>query len=115
MFDAAEKHFQTAVDRITNNYTKPRDGEAYYYLGLCQKFMGKMDDAYKNLYQATWSYAFHSAAYYQLAEIECMKAEYDKALDHLDRSISTIQTVQKHLNLNRPYSGRPAGLNRHLR
>jgi len=99
MFDAAEKHFQTAVDRITNNYTKPRDGEAYYYLGLCQKFMGKMDDAYKNLYQATWSYAFHSAAYYQLAEIECMKAEYDKALDHLDRSISTNTNSAKAFNL----------------
>lgn len=99
MFETAEKHLQKAVDRITNNYTKPRDGEAYYYLGLCQKYMGEFDDAYKNLYQSTWSYGYHSAAYYQLAEIECMRAEYDKALDHLDRSISTNSNNTKAVNL----------------
>jgi len=31
-------HLQTAVDRITNNHTKARDGEAYYYLGVCRRF-----------------------------------------------------------------------------
>jgi tetratricopeptide (TPR) repeat protein len=99
MFDEAEKHLQIAVGRITNNYTKSRDGEAYYYLGLCQKFMGKYDEAYKNLYQATWSYAYHSAAYYQLAELDCMKGNYDKALDHLDHSISTNSNNTKAFNL----------------
>ena len=99
MFDEAEKHLQTAVDRITNNYTKPRDGEAYYYLGLCQRFMGKYEEAYKNLYQATWSYAFHSAAYYQLAQLDLLKGNYDLALEHLDRSISTNSGNTKALNL----------------
>jgi tetratricopeptide (TPR) repeat protein len=89
LFDEAEKHLQTAVDRITSNYTKPRDGEAYYYLGVCQRFQGKEKEAYKNLYQATWSYAFHSAAYYQLAEIDCGGGNYNLALEKLDRSIST--------------------------
>jgi tetratricopeptide (TPR) repeat protein len=89
MFDDAEKHLKTAVARITNNYTKPRDGEAYYYLGLCQKFMRNFEEAYKNLYQATWSSGYHTAGYYQLAEIECIKGNYDLALEHLDRSIST--------------------------
>lgn len=89
IFDKAEQHLKIAVSRITNNYTKPRDGEAYYYLGLCQKYQGKYKEAYKHLYQATWSQAFHSAAYFQLAQMECRDGNYEKALDHLDRSIST--------------------------
>lgn len=98
-FAKATSHLQTAVNRITNNYTKPRDGEAYYYLGLSQKFSGLYNEAYRNLYQTTWSYAFHSAAYYQLAQLDCRKREWDKALDHLDRSISTNSANTKALNL----------------
>ncbi|MFO7934537.1 MAG: DUF5107 domain-containing protein, partial [Bacteroidales bacterium] len=89
IFDRAEEHLQAAVGRITRNHTKPRDGEAYYYLGLCQKFQGKNEEAYKNLYQATWSQAFHTAAYFQLAELACMKKEHSEALQHLQRSLST--------------------------
>ena len=89
IFDRAEEHLQAAMKRITRNHTKPRDGEAYYYLGLCQKYQGNHEEAYKNLYQATWSQAFHSAAYYQLAELACMKKDYDEALQHLERSLST--------------------------
>lgn len=89
MFNTAEKHFQTAMNRITQNHTKPRDGEAYYYLGVCQRFQENEKSAHKNLYQATWSYAFHSAAYFQLAQIECGRGNYSLALEHLDRSIST--------------------------
>jgi tetratricopeptide (TPR) repeat protein len=54
MFEEAERHLQTAVDRITGNHTKPRDGEALYYLGhlpevpwkgggLCQPLPGIME------------------------------------------------------------------------
>ena len=99
MFDKAERHLQEAVDRITNNYTKPRDGEAYYYLGLSQKFNGKSEEAYNSFYQATWSYAYHSAAYYQLAQLDCRRGEWDKAFENLDRSISTNSTNTKAFNL----------------
>jgi len=99
MFAEGERHLQTAVERITGNYTKPKDGEAYYYLGLCQKFMGSFEESYKNLYQATWSYAFHSASYYQLAQLDLLKGNYDQALGHLDRSISTNSDNTKAFNL----------------
>lgn len=89
LYSEAEKHLQRAVDRITHNYTKPRDGEGYYYLGLCQKYQGNLEAAYKNLYQATWSYAYHSAAYYQLAQLDCRKGSYIMALNHVNRSLST--------------------------
>ncbi|HEX2395150.1 MAG TPA: DUF5107 domain-containing protein, partial [Bacteroidales bacterium] len=45
IFGEAEQHLQTAVNRITSNYTKPKDGEAYYYLGLCQKLSGNTESA----------------------------------------------------------------------
>ncbi len=62
-------------------------------------FSGKENDAYKNLYQATWSYAFHSAAYFQLAQIDCKLGNYDLALDHLDRSLATNSGNIKARNL----------------
>jgi tetratricopeptide (TPR) repeat protein len=99
IYEKAEEHFQAAVGRITSNHTKPRDGEAYYYLGVCQQFMGKSEAAYKNLYQATWSQAFHSAAYFHLAQLDCMKGNYEVSLGHLDRSISTNRNNTKAWNL----------------
>jgi tetratricopeptide (TPR) repeat protein len=89
IYELAEDHLKVAVKRITNNHTKPRDGEACYYLGLCQQYMGKHKEAYKNLYQATWSQAFHSAAYLQLAQLDCKEGNYETALVHLDRSLTT--------------------------
>lgn len=99
MFETAEQHLITAVDRITRNHTKARDGEAYYYLGVCQRFLGKEAEAYKNLYQATWSYAFHSAAYFQLAQMDSKHGNYSLALESLDRSLSTNANNIKARNL----------------
>lgn len=89
MFEDAEKCFQRAIDRATYNYTSPRDGEAFYYHGLVQKFLGKYDAAYNDLYKATWSYGSHTAAYYHLAEIACIRGEFDTALEHIDRALAT--------------------------
>ncbi len=98
-FESAEKHLQAAVDRITGNHTRSRDGEASYYLGLCQKYLGRYGEAYKNLYDATWNQAFHTAAYYQLAELSCRKGDYGEAMEHLRRSLSTNNAHTKALNL----------------
>ncbi len=88
-FAEAEKKFSTAVDRITSRYTRARDGEAQYYLGYIQKIRGKFNEAYDNLYNATWSSAWYSASFYQIAEIDCIHGKFDAALDHINRSIST--------------------------
>jgi tetratricopeptide (TPR) repeat protein len=99
MFDKAEEHLRVALKRVTKDYTSPRNGEAYYYLGWVLKFQGKLDAAYDSLYKATWSYAFHTAAYFHLAEIDCMRGEFETALRHLDRSIVTNAWHTKALNL----------------
>ncbi|NJD09341.1 MAG: DUF5107 domain-containing protein [Gemmatimonadetes bacterium] len=111
MFAEAEARLRVAVARVTANYTRPRDGEPLYYLGLVLKAQGKYDEAYKALYAATWSYAWNTAGYYSLAQLASMKGEFDEALGFLDRSISTNQLSTRALDLKAAVLrklGRPA-------
>jgi len=95
----AEKRLKIAVDRITSNYTKPKDGEGLYYMGVVLRAQGKANEAYDYFYQASWSSAWNTASYYQLAEIDCQRGDFNTALDHLNRSISTNSENLKALNL----------------
>lgn len=99
LFERAADTFRTALTRATRGYTAPRDGEAYYYLGLALRGQGDWDGAYDALYRATWSHAFHTAAYYQLAEINCRRGDLSTALEHVNRSIATNAWNTKALNL----------------
>jgi len=99
MWKEAEERLRIAVERITQNYTRPKDGEALYYLGVTLRALGKPDEAYDNFYKASWSAAWHTPAYYQLAEIDCQRGDYEIALNHLERSISTNINNLKALNL----------------
>ncbi|MFZ2147641.1 MAG: DUF5107 domain-containing protein [Sedimentisphaerales bacterium] len=99
MFKEAEEKFNRAIKRLTKNYTSPKSGQAHYYLGLALKFQGKYDAAYDALYKATWSSGLHTAGYYHLAEIDCTRGDFDKALEHIDRSIATNAWNTKALNL----------------
>ncbi len=89
MFAEAEEKLRTAVARISKNYTRPRNCEAYYQLALALRAQGKLDEAYDNFYKASWDHAFHSPAYYQLAELSCNKASFALALEQIDNSLST--------------------------
>ena len=99
LYEKAEENLRLAVKRISKNYTNPKDGEAYYYLGIALKAQGKNKEAYDALYKSTWSFAWHAAAYYQLAEIDCLKGDFAIALKHLDRSLATNMFNTKGLNL----------------
>jgi tetratricopeptide (TPR) repeat protein len=99
MFQEAEERFEQALARVEKNHTIPRDGEAYYYLGLAQRYLGKDEAAYKSLYRATWSSAWKSAAYYSLAELACRKGNHAKALEFLDRSLFSGYLNNKAWNL----------------
>ena len=85
----AADHFRTAIARTTKNYTSPQDGEPHYYLGLALRQQGLHDAAHEAFYKATWSHATHAAAYYQLAQLDCLRGDLTTALDHLDRSLAT--------------------------
>lgn len=95
----AGKHLRTAVERITMNYTRPKDGEGLYYLGVALRELGRLDEAYDYFYQASWTSAWHSASYYQLAELDCLKGNYQAALEHLNRSLTTNTDNPRAYNL----------------
>ncbi|HLP73653.1 MAG TPA: DUF5107 domain-containing protein [Bacteroidales bacterium] len=85
----AGRYLHKAIQRLTKDYTRPVNCEPLYLEGMVLKAMGLYAEAEDTLYRATWDYAFHSAAYYELAGISCIKGNYSKALDQINESLST--------------------------
>jgi len=86
-FHEAETHFRKAIERLTTNYTSPKNGEPYYYLGLALRAQDKSAQASAAFFKATWSEAWRSPAYLSLAEIASLNGEFIAALNYLDRSL----------------------------
>ncbi len=99
MFEQAEQKLRKAIERISAEYTRPGNAEAYYHLGLALRAQGRLDEAFDAFYRATWDYAFHSAAYYQLAELSCRKRDYASALEQIEQSLATNAVNTKALNI----------------
>jgi tetratricopeptide (TPR) repeat protein len=78
-FADAEKLLRKALERATDKYTSPKDGEPFYYLGLALKAQGKMDDASAQFAKSTWSAAWKSAGYLAKAQIDCMRGDFEMA------------------------------------
>jgi len=89
IYDHAEVHLRAALDRLTDRYTSPKDGEAFYYLGATLKAEGNFDEAYAYLSKATWSQAWKGPGYYSLAEIAAARGDMAAALDLVNRSIDS--------------------------
>jgi tetratricopeptide (TPR) repeat protein len=85
----AEQHFHTAIARLTFRHPNPETGEAHYFLGLALVFQGRHEEAHPFFYKATWNQAWRSAAYYQLACIDCRRHDFETALEHLEESLAT--------------------------
>jgi tetratricopeptide (TPR) repeat protein len=88
-FARAERLLRSAIQTLTRYNFNPYDGEPHYNLGLALAYQGSYDQAYDHFYKATWSYAWRSAGYYSLAQIDVRRGEYAKAIEHLDRSLVT--------------------------
>ena len=58
------------MKRLTSRNNNPYDGEAHYSLGLALQYQGRLDEAYQAYYKAVWTYAWQSAGYYGLAQID---------------------------------------------
>jgi tetratricopeptide (TPR) repeat protein len=99
MYQQAEGHLCRAIERISAQYTRPANTEAYYQLGLALRAQGKLGEASDNFYRATWDHAFHSAAYYQLAELACGKGDFATALEHVEHALATNARDTKALDV----------------
>ncbi len=85
----ARSYLARAINRLTDNYTRPPDCEALYLQGLTLKALGLYDEAIDTLYRATWDHAYHSAAYYHLAQLSARMGDMLKALHQVNESLAT--------------------------
>ena len=99
MYKQAEERFQKSLARLTQNYTSPKDGEAFYYLGMALKAQGKWDESVNALEKATWSSAWFGPSNLALAEILSRLGDFTKAMEHVEKSISANIQNTKALNL----------------
>lgn len=83
-FEKAEDYFRTAVEVLTERSPNPYDGEPHYNLGCSLKIQGKLDEAYTAFFKSTWNAAWQDAAFFALAQIDCIRGEWQEALERID-------------------------------
>jgi len=88
LWQQAQERLTAALDRATRNYTRPKDGEAYYYLGVTLRGEDKNAEAEHAFHRASWSEAWTASSYEQLAELDGQKGDWPKALSDLDHSLA---------------------------
>ncbi len=99
MFAEAEKHLRAAVERVSLQYTRARDTEAIYQLGLTLRAQGHDDEAFEQFSRASWDMSQHAAAQHQLAELSSIQKKYRQALTHIGKSLSANALEPKSLAL----------------
>jgi tetratricopeptide (TPR) repeat protein len=88
-YEEAITHLRKAIERISAGYTRPINTDAYYYLGLALRGQGQTKEAYDSFYRSTWDSAFHSAGYYQLAELSARAGNYVQAAEQVREALAT--------------------------
>ena len=63
-FARAETFFRKAIERLTRRNANPYDGEPFYNLGLCLRYLDRDDEAYDAFYKAVWNQAWMAAGYH---------------------------------------------------
>lgn len=87
-YEKAASYLRAAIRRQTKDYTRPKDAEAIYNLGLVLKAQGKYDAAMDTLYRATWNYTYNSGANTQLAQMYAQNGDWEMALDRLEEALA---------------------------
>lgn len=98
-FAIAAQYLRTAIARLARRNPNPSDGEPHYNFGLTLQFQGRTTDAYDAFYKCTWNAPWRGPGFHRLAEIDCSRKEWAKALDHLDRSLLAEADNLNALNL----------------
>ena len=97
-FVNAETHLRKAIQTLTRLNGHPYDGEPFYHLGLTLRYQHRFGEAYTAFYKAIWSYAWQSAGYYALAELDLRRQDFTTALEHADKACAD-RNNQKAYNL----------------
>ncbi len=86
-FDKAETYLRTAVRVLQKRNPNPYDGEPLFYLALCLKLQGKMQEAYHWFWKSTWNKGWADAGYFEAACISTGEGRYEDAIDEVDRAL----------------------------
>jgi tetratricopeptide (TPR) repeat protein len=89
MFAEAEAHLLRAVARAGKDHTRPKDGEASYYLGVGLRFLGKEAEAEEAFGRASWDVGWTAPAALQMAELATGQGRYLEALEQAKRAAAT--------------------------
>ncbi|MCM3001555.1 DUF5107 domain-containing protein [Paenibacillus cellulositrophicus] len=87
-FEESEVYFRKAIETLTRHNARPYDSEPFYHLGQTLKWQGRLEEAYAAFYKSVWTGAWQAAGYFALAQIACGQAQYDEALELVDRSLN---------------------------
>jgi len=98
-FQDAEQYFRRAIARLTLRNPNPRDGEPFYNLGLALKYQESAEAAYAAFYKSVWNQEWQSAGCYALATIDSERGDFERALEHLNNSLSVNRSHLKARNL----------------
>jgi tetratricopeptide (TPR) repeat protein len=99
LYGEAQACLERAVARLTGKYTRPKEGEALYYLGLALRAAGRHRQAFDALARASWSEAWAAASYCQMAELASCRGDFSEALSWVDRSLALNRWNEVALNL----------------
>lgn len=83
----AEGYFTAAVRKLTRSNPNPYDGEPFYNRGVCQRLLGKRDEAYDSLYKSTWNAAQQEGAYFAMACICAETGKLQSAMEHAEHGL----------------------------
>ena len=86
-FMKAKPYLETAVKVLKKRNPNPYDGEPLFYLGVVNKYLGKIESAYQCFWKSTWNKAWADAGYYEAACISITDERWEDALDELERSL----------------------------
>ncbi len=95
----AEKHLRAALVRPTANYTRPKETEPHYYLGLALRALGRDKEAEDAFQRAAWSSAWQAPAMFELARIASGRGDVPAALSFLERSLDANARNTRALDL----------------
>ncbi len=97
--DVAERHLRRAIARLARRNPNPYDGEPFYQLGLALRYQERFDEAYDAFFKATWSQAWQGAAFHALAQIDCRRSDWRRALGYLGQALDANATHASARNL----------------
>jgi tetratricopeptide (TPR) repeat protein len=86
-FARSESYFRKAIETSISRNPNPYDSEPYYNLGLCLKYLDRIDEAYPLFFKSTWSSAWKDNGFFAVAQIDMMRRNYRSALEHISAAI----------------------------